>query len=197
MSTQTQGRADRPARPTLSSSNQAPVMVKQPPPFTVRMSQFLWVLSFFAGAASIIYYFVIREDQNPLILEAIRTVDGTRPLATYESAADILYWSAFGAMVVMLGLQITLLVNFMTRRPGTRWWQLGSLLVQAVAFALAIEVVAGGEQGLLLRQLLAAQCALVLLALVFAIFPGAIAWTARKYDVRRGSVSGEAAGGEF
>jgi hypothetical protein len=155
---------------------------------SVRLSQLLWVLSFVAGGFGVVYYSIIREDQLPLIADAIRGVDPSRSDETYASAADIVYWSVFATMVTLLLIQITLLVSFMSRRQGIRWWQLSTLIAQALLYTLALELVAGGEKGVLLRQLSAAQCGLVLLALLASTLPAAIAWTARQHDVRRGPV---------
>lgn len=181
-------RADRPQRPTLRSDNEPPVLVKEPPPFSVRLSQLLWVLSFAAGAVGVVYLFVVRQDHLPAITEAIKAVDGSRPEATYATAADIVYWSTFGVMVGLLLVQITQLVAFMSRKPGTRWWQLGGLLVQAALYALALEVVGGGEQGEQVLRLMLLQCGLVALALLAGSFRSALAWTARQHDIRRGLV---------
>ncbi len=183
---------ERPPRPSVRSANLPPVIVRQPPPLSVRLSQLLWALSFAAGGIGVVYHFVIRQDQLPLIAEAIRVVDGTREDATYTSAADIVYWSTFATMVTLLIVQITLLVSFMSRREGTRWWQLATLIVQGLLYAVALELVGGGDAGVLLRQVLTAQTGLVLLALVMSTFPAAIAWTARQHDVRRGTVASSA-----
>ena len=44
---------DRPERPSLRSTNLPPVLVKHPPPLSVRLSQLLWAFSFVAGAVGI------------------------------------------------------------------------------------------------------------------------------------------------
>lgn len=180
------GRA-RPDRPSVRSPNAPPVLVKEAAPFMVRLSQLAWVLSFAVGGVAVVFFFVIRSDQLPLMADVVRGVDPTRSDETYEIAADIIFWSAFAIMVAILFVQITLLVSFMSRRKGIRWWQLMTLLVQALLFPLALQLVAAGEQGMPLSQLLAIQCGLVILALLFSTFPAAIAWTARQHDVRRGS----------
>lgn len=179
---------DRPQRPSLRSDNEPPVLVKEPPPFTVRLCQLLWVLSFVTGAVAVVYLFVVREEHLPVIADAIRAVDDTRTDATYTSAADIVYWSTFGVLVGLLLVQITHLVSFMSRKPGARWWQLGTLLVQAGLYALALEAVGDGEQGEQLRRLMMLQCGLVTLALLSGSFRSALKWTARRHDVRRGIV---------
>lgn len=180
--------AERPARPPLESRNQPPVVVKQPPPFSVRLAQVLWTLSFIAGALALVLLVATREDQLPLISEAIRDVDPTRAEATYQSAADIVFWSAFGLMVTMLLVQITLLVSFMSRRRGIRWWQFGTVVAQVLLFTLVAHLVARGDNGVSLRQVMSAQVGLSLLALLMSVFPGAIAWTARQHDIRRGHI---------
>lgn len=182
-----------PERPTLASSNQPPVLVKQTAPFPVRLCQLLWALSFAVGGAAIVYFFIIRQDQLPLIADTIRAVNAERVEETYTRAADIVFWSIFAAMVSLLLVQITLLVSFMNRRPGVRWWQLTTLMGQALIFALADRLVTSGDKGESLHQLLAAQCVLVLSALLVSNLPVAIAWTARRHDVRRG-VAGSGAG---
>ncbi len=178
----------RPDRPPVRSPNAPPVLVKQPPPVSVRLSQLLWVLSFATGAAAVVYFFIIRKTQLPLIADAIRAVDDGRSDQTYTTAADIVFWSVFTILVTVLFVQITLLVSFMSRRIGIRWWQLVTFIAQLLLFAVSLELVATGDDGLVLRQLLAAQCGLVLLALLLSTLPSAIAWTARQHDVRRGPV---------
>lgn len=175
-----------PARPALANPNAAPVLTKVPPPASVRLSQLCWVLSFFAGGVAIVYYFVIREKQLPLITELARTVTEGRSEDTYTMAADIVYWSMFSVIAGILLVQITLLVSFANRRANTRWWQLATFVVQALLYLLGLELVASGDDGVFLRQLLVAQCGLVLIGLLFSTMPGALRWTARKHDVRRG-----------
>ncbi|MFD4420535.1 hypothetical protein ACFWN7_03395 [Agromyces sp. NPDC058484] len=177
---------ERPERPPVANPNAAPVLVKLTPPFSVRMSQFCWILSFAVGGFTAVYFFLIRQDQLPLIADVVRGVSEGRSDETYETAADIVFWVVFGLLVAVLLTQITLLVSFMSRRPNIRWWQLGTLVVQLAVLLLSLELVAIGEQGRQLRLLLAAECGLVLLALLWSVLPGAMAWTARQHDIRRG-----------
>lgn len=177
-----------PPRPSLKSPNQPPVVIKQPPPFSVRLTQLLWVLSVLAGLMAIAYLVAVREDQLPLISEAVREVDGSRVDSTYARAADVVYWAAFAVMVTLLLVQITLLVSFMNRRRGVRWWQFGTFVAQLLLFALVAELIARGDNGISLRQLMIAQVGLALLALLTSTFPGAVAWSARQHDVRRGPI---------
>lgn len=166
--------------------NAAPVLVKVPPPFSVRLSQFLWILSFTVGAFTVVYFFVVREDLLPLIADRTRQVAEGREDATYESAADIVFWVVFALMVCVLLIQVTLMVSFMSRRPHVRWWQLATLGLQVLLLLLSPEWVALGQRGEPIPALLAAQAALVLLALLSSTMPKAIAWTVRRHDVRRG-----------
>lgn len=174
-----------PNRPRLGSGNGAPVIVKVPPPVSIRFAQLMWVLSFAVGGFCVVYFFIIRQDQLPLIQDAVRAVDDTREKATYQSAADIIFWVCFGAMVTLLLAQITLFVSFMSRRPGIRWWQLTTFIVQLLLYLVVIQLAASGPQGALLRPALLLQCGLVLLALLLSTFSRGIAWTARRNDVRR------------
>lgn len=180
------GSRELPARPALASANLPPVMVKATPPFSIRLSLFLWIVSFAVGAFTTVYMFVIRKDLLPEIVEVAKGVTAGRQDATYESAADIIFWVVFGLIVALLFVQITLLVSFMGRRPHIRWWQLLTLGLQGLLVLLSPEWVALGAQGKPLQPLLAAQAALVLLALLSSVLPGAIAWSARRFDVRRG-----------
>lgn len=175
-----------PERPPVVNPNAAPVLVKMTPPFSVRVSQFLWILSFAVGGFTVVYFFVIRQTQLPLIADVVRGVADSRAEQTYETAAEVVFWVVFGVMVAALLTQITLLVSFMSRRPKVRWWQLGTLVVQVLLLLLATELVAIGERGQPLRLLLAAQCGFVLLALLASVLPAAIAWSARQHDIRRG-----------
>jgi drug/metabolite transporter (DMT)-like permease len=172
----TRERREAPERPPTASPNVAPVLTKLPPPFTVRLSQFLWVLSLLAGGVAVVYLFVIREDQVPLITEVVKGVAEGRSEETYTAAA---------VAVTLLLIQIVLLVSFSNRKPNARWWQLATVVGQIGLFLLSSEFFATGEHGPVLRQVLFAQWSLALLALLFSSFRGALQWTARKYDVRR------------
>ncbi len=170
----------------MSSRNLPPVLAKQPPPLPVRLSQLLWALSFAAGIIATVYLVIIRPEQLPLIEDTIRGVNQARKDATYASAANIVFWSVFAVVVGLLFFQIVLLVSFMNRREGIRWWQLGTLIAQGVLYPVGLELVARGENGSMLRLLLLTQCGLALLALLLSTLPVALAWTARQYDIRRG-----------
>lgn len=177
---------EAPARPSLISDNAAPVLVKMVAPFSVRLSQFLWVASFAVGGFTLVYYFVIREDLLPLIAEVARRVSPDRPDAIYASASDIVFWTIFAVLVGTVLLQITFLVSFMSRRPRIRWWQLATLVLLAAVVALAPEWVALGEPGEPIQPLLAAQTTVGLIALLTGVLPGALRWSARRHDIRRG-----------
>jgi hypothetical protein len=168
------------------------VLTKRPPPFSVRLSQFLWVLSLLTGGVAVVYLFVIREDQLPIIADVARAVEEGRSEETYTAAADIIFWLVFGTALALLLVQIVLLVSFTNRKPHVRWWQLATVAGQILLFLLSAEIFTTGEHAPVLRQVLLAQWALALLALLFSTFHGALQWTARKYDVRRaGSDDGE------
>lgn len=143
-------------------------------------------MSFAVGSFAAVYFFVIRKDLLPLMADVARSVSDGRSDEAYDTSAEILFWVVFALIVGVLLLQIPLLVSFIGRRPQIRWWQLATLLVQVVVVVLSPEWVALGTKGAPLQPLLAAQAALVLLALLVSILPPAIAWSARRYDVRRG-----------
>ncbi len=161
-------------------------MVKLTPPFAIRLSQVFWILSFAIGGFTLVFYFVIRQELLPLISEVVEEVTAGRSDETYTTAADIVFWTVFSLMVVVLGSQVTMLVSFMARKPKVRWWQLASFGLQLVLVLLSTEWVALGDRRQSLLLLLAAQAALVLLALLSSVLPGGVAWSARRIDVRRG-----------
>jgi hypothetical protein len=174
-----------PARPSLHDKPGAPVLVRVPPPFSVRLSQLAWALSLAVGATAVVYLFVIRQPQLPEIVALIKGVDETRADATYQTAADIIFWTVFGAMVLVLLVQVTLLVSFSNRRPHARWWLLATVLLSGAIFLACREIVAVGDRGVPLVQIMLVQLGLAVLGLLFAAFPGALKWTARRHDVRR------------
>lgn len=177
---------EAPARPPVRGPNAAPVLVKLPPPFSVRVSQFFWIISFAVGGFTAVYFFIIRQELLPLIADVAKGVTQGRDDSTYKTAADIVFWVVFAIIAAMLMVQITLLVSFMGRRPQVRWWQLATLAVQALLVLLSPEWVALGQRGEPLPSFLAAQAGLVLLALLASVMPKAISWSARQHDVRRG-----------
>lgn len=188
-----EGRA-APARPSLSDKEAAPVLVKLPAPASVRLSQLSWVLSLAVSAVAVVYLFIIREPQLPEIVGVIKGVDESRADATYDTAADIVFWSVFGVLVALWLVQVTLLVSFSNRRPHIRWWLLGTALLQGGVFLVCRELVAVGERGIPLERVLLLALALAVVGLLFATFPRALRWTARKHDVVRGA---GAAGGDL
>ncbi|WP_375385882.1 hypothetical protein [uncultured Microbacterium sp.] len=178
-----------PERPALHGKDAAPILVKLPPPFFVRASQTAWILSLFTGGAAIVYLFIVRQTQLPLIAAMAKTVDGTRAEVTYSSAANILFWSVFGVSVAVVLLQIVFQVSFSNRRPHARWWQFGSILFQTGLVLIVGQMVAIGERGEVLQQVLSIQLGLAALGLLLSLLPQALRWTARRYDVRRGPVA--------
>lgn len=180
---------DAPARPSLVSDNSPPVLVKKIAPFSVRLSQFFWVASIAVGVFTLVYYFVIRQDLLPLIADRARLVSADRPDAVYDSASDIIFWTVFAVLVATVFLQIVFLVSFMSRRPRIRWWQLATLALLGAVVALAPEWVALGEPGIPIQSFLAAQATLGLVALLLSVVPGALRWSVRQHDVRRGPQS--------
>jgi len=178
-------RRDAPTRPPTSSTNGAPVMVRLTPPFEVRAGQFFWIVSFAVGAFAAVYLFALRLELLPLIEDVARSVTTGRSDETYEAAADIVFWIVFGTLVGVLLTQITLLVSFSARRPQVRWWQFGTIVLQGALVALSPEWVALGEHGAQFQTVIAAQAGLALLALLCSILPRALAWSARRVDVRR------------
>lgn len=182
-------RAAAPERPSLADKDGAPVLVKLSPPFLVRLSQLLWISSLLLGAAAVVYMFVIRKAQLPDIAARIRLVDGSRADVTYTAAADIVFWAIFAPVVIAILLQIALQVSFASRRPNVRWWQFGSIMLQAGVLLLARQLVAFGDRGMPLERILLIQLGLAAAGLLVSVLPPALHWTARRYDVRRGPVA--------
>jgi hypothetical protein len=175
-----------PPRPPVVHPSTAPVLATMPPPFTIRCAQLLWVVGIALGGFIAVYLFVIRQTQLPLIADVVRTVTVGRPEETYEAAADIIFWIFFGATVVVVLAQITLLVSFMGRRRRIRWWQLATWVIMVGLLLFSRELVAVGDRGAVLFPLLAIWCGVVLLALICSILPPSITWSARQYDLRPG-----------
>lgn len=185
-----------PDRPALSGKAGAPVIVKLPPPFAVRVSQIAWVLSLMAGAVVVVYMFVIRQAQLPAITELVRAVDASRAEATYATAADIIFWAVFTPAVAIVLVQTALQVSFANRRPNVRWWLFGTLLFQAGLLLIAREFVAFGERGAPLDRIMLIQLGLAAVGLLMSLLPPALRWTARRHDVRGGAVA-PATDGQF
>lgn len=175
-----------PSRPALAQKAPPPVLVKAPRPFTVRLVQLMWVVSLLGGAAAIVYAFIIRLQQLTAIEKLVKTVQPGRAHATYESAAEILYWCVFGGMIAVMLVQIALFVSFRNRRPNVRWWLFASLFLQGIVLIFAHEVIALGDRGRPLELLLAGQYAFIVLALLLSLLPPVLRWSARRYDIRRG-----------
>lgn len=172
-----------PERPALTGREGPPVVAKLPAPFTVRVSQFFWILSLLVGAAAVVYLFIIRKAHLDDIVAIVREVDGTRAEETYTTVADIISWSLFGVLVAILLVQVTAQVSYANRRRGIRWWMLGTLIAQIGVLFAARELVAFGDRGRPIAVMLAVQIGLVALGFLFAMMPPALRWTARGHDV--------------
>ena len=179
---------DRPERPTLQTFNYAPVVAQVPPPFAVRLAQLFWVLSIAVGSFAVVYAFIVRTEQVDLLTERVRGIAGERPEETLTAAADIVFWCLFATLVFVVLLQIVSGVSFSGRRKGARWWMLAALMVLALALGFGFELSEEGTEAAPLPLVVALQGALGVLALLFAIIPAAIRWTARRVDIRRGPV---------
>ena len=176
----------RPDRPSLTTSNYAPVVAKKPPPLPIRVSELFWILSLAAGAVGVVYAFIIRADQLEHISERVRGVDDTRAEETVTATADIIFWSVFGALVAIVLLQILFLVSFANRRPHARWWLLATLLLQGVVLVVTREFTSADASAEPLRLILLAQAGLAVLGLLWSLLPVGLRWTARGVDIRRG-----------
>lgn len=176
-----------PPRPALTGKESAPIIVKRPPPVSVGIAVIILVLSLVAGAVGVVYLFIIRETQLAEIVDAIKAVDSERADETYQLAADIIYWALFGGLAAIMLMQITFIVSFTNRRTRARWMIFASLLVLTALYVPAHEVVAVGERGAPLQQVLLLQLALGALGLAITLLPPALQWTARRHDVRGGS----------
>ena len=175
------------AAPGDGNSNTAPVLVKLTPPFSVRMSQLFWILSFAVGGVlrSSTCSSSARSSCRSSPMSPGASPRGARARPTRGRRHHLLV--VFGMMVAVLLVQITLLVSFMSRRPHIRWWQLADAGVQVILLLLS----AGDGRD---RRAGAAAAAIFLrrssdsslLALLASVLPQAIAWSARQHDVRRG-----------
>lgn len=187
--------AKAPDRPSLTGKAAAPVLVKLPPPLSVRLSQIFWLMSLLAGGVAIVYLFVIRQAQLADVEELVRGVDGSRADATYTAAADILFWCVFTPMAAIVLAQIAMQVSFANRRPNVRWWQFGSILFQGGVFLVARELVVFGDRAQPLELIMLGQLGLATIGLLVGLLPPALRWTARQHDVRNaGPVAPVAAG---
>ncbi len=171
-------------------------MDNRPPPSLVRLSQLAWMAGMGVTGFMIVYMFIIRETQLPLLTDLIRAIDDTRAEETYATAADIIFWTLFGTLVVLAVTQIIMLMSMMNRRPGARWWQVGSLVVQTVAVGAVSEFLGSGERGELLRQAGPLGLGLGVLGLLISLLPPVLRWSAARVDVRRGPL-GPSGGSDF
>ena len=116
-------------------------------------------------------YAIKKDVRNNTI---VREVDASRPSETVSTAADIVFWCVFGALVTVLLVQITSLVSFNNRRSNARWWMLGVLLLLAVTVLAARQFAAVGDRGVPLDRLLLIQLGLSGLGLLFSVIPAAL-----------------------
>lgn len=179
-----------PPRPSLTGKPAPPVIVRRPPPFSVGVTMVCWVSSLLTGAAAVVYLMVIRTAQLPEISAVIEGVDSSRAAGTYESAADIVFWTMFGTLVAALLLQVSFVVAFANRRPRMRWWMFASMLLIGLVLLLGRELVTMGDRGRPVEMLLLAETGLLALGLLASILPGAVRWSARRHDIRRGTDPG-------
>ena len=92
--------------------------------------------------------------------------------------------------------QIVMVMSLMNRRPGARWWQVSSLVLQTVAVGAVAEFLSEGERGELLRQAGPLALGLGVLGLLISLLPPVLRWSAARIDVRRGPL-GPSGGSDF
>jgi len=185
-----------PERPPLVKASSAPVVDNRPPPILARLSQIAWVGSIGFTGFMIVYMFIIRETQLPLLAALIRGIDDSRADETYDTATDIIFWTLFGTLVVLVVVQIIMLMSMMNRRPGARWWQTSSLALQTVAVGAVAEFLGEGERGQLLGQAGPVALGLGVAGLLISLLPPVLRWSAARIDVRRGPL-GPSRGSDF
>ena len=182
------GKHAAPERPPVVKVSSAPVVDHRPPPFLARLSQILWVFGIGLTAFTIVYMFIIRESQLELLIDLIRAIDDTRADETYATTADIIYWSLFGVLVLVVVMQLVMVMSMMNRRPGARWWLFGLLVVQTVVIGAIGQFLGGGERGELLQQVGTPTLALGGVGLLISLLPPVLRWSAARVDVRRGPI---------
>ena len=179
------GRA-RPERPSLETSNHAPVVARVPPPLATRLAEALWISGLAAGALTAAYFFITRDDELSHIRDRVLAVDPDRATETLESTADIIFWSLFGVVLALVLIQLWAAVAFANRRPRARAWLGGTLVALGVVCVIGLEFLRRDDAALPLRVLVLAYVGLLTLALLVSLVPSSRRWTRRRVDVRRG-----------
>ena len=165
-----------PPRPPISDASPAPIKAPTPPPASITASRSLWLVSFVLGFLAIGVAFLARTAQVDELQDLIRDLMPDESDATLERAAQLVFWSCIGALVLVMVVEALLLRLVMNRRRGVRWALVLFLFGHAAVAVAADAFLALGDTGVYLRLLLAAQLLLAALAAIVGLFPGAGRW---------------------
>ncbi|MBT2587062.1 hypothetical protein [Arthrobacter sp. ISL-95] len=148
-----------------------------PPPGTMRLAQFLWVVSFLVGAGCIFIVYFVRESQLDWLRELVREASLDTSPETLDTITGLVFWASLGAVSLVILIEVFLVSTVMHARNWARWALVGVMLLH-----LAVTVLAGAflvppdNRGPFVLSFLAVQLIMALAATVTMFLPATAAW---------------------
>lgn len=181
---ETRGRSlQEPPRPEWSPRDPAPIgkIAPEPPPGAMRLAQFLWILSFLAGAACVFVVYLVRESQLEWLRETVREMSLDISPESFDNATSLIFWATVVAVSVVILIEVLLVSLVMLARGWARW-----IMAVVLLLHLAVAVVAGaflvppGDTGPYVFWFLVAQFILALTASIISFLPSSTRWIKSK-----------------
>ncbi|MHA7264205.1 hypothetical protein ACX80W_13485 [Arthrobacter sp. TMN-37] len=165
-----------PPRPALAPGIPAPIVVSVPPPGPVRAALSLWLASFAAGLVAALVAFLNRRAQIDRLREAAAGLGSGRDASTLDTVASVAWWSALGALLVLMAVEALLLAVLLRTGGWPRWVLLVVLPVHVAVMVVGASILGPPGAETYLVVLLAAQAVLGAAALAASLLPRANAW---------------------
>lgn len=175
-----------PPRPGVSLSVPPPIAAAVVPPGTARLSRSLWVASFVAGIAVVVFGFLGRDANFERLKGVIGGMVPDGDAQAVEGSTAVVFLGSLAMIALVVAMEAVLLAVLFKRRVWARWTLAPLVLLHAVVTVITADfVVAPGPDGVLATVLLAAQFILAAAGLILLFFPSTTAWLlSEKYSER-------------
>lgn len=161
----------------MSLSVPPPITSAIVPPGTARLSRSLWVASFVAGIAVVVFGFLGRDAHFERLKGVIGGMVPDGDAQAVEGSTAVVFLGSLAMIALVVAMEAVLLMVLFKRRVWARWTLAPLVLLHAVVTVITADfVVAPGADGVLPTVLLASQFILAAAGLILLFFPSTTVW---------------------